>query len=133
MKAKVLYFITENNCKIITRKIKDGVISIKNKKWPVDKVDTPHLIETGKIFKKPMRLYYIHHNLAAPLTLDFDSQSFKNTIDPGTYSELGKMGVLKQLLTPHTKGAADVMIWMIIGGIMGLLTGIIVQAANPIL
>lgn len=125
IKAKAFLFETEKDCRIVTKRVKNGRIKIRDKEWPVDKVKNPLMIQVGRIFKKQMRLYFLHHNMATPMEYNFDNESFSAAITPENYSALSEQGTIKQLLTLKGTSTADVMMYMIIGGVVGVLLGVL--------
>ncbi len=126
MKAKILYLMSENTGKILTRPIKDGRIMVGKKEFTIDKVRNPILIESGKFSKKPMNFYIVKHDMALPLNYDIDRQSFRQVISPENYGELARQGAIKQLLTAKGAEAGAMLMWLIIGGVMGTMLGILI-------
>lgn len=74
MKAFIAYFETENNMKIVKKKIKDGIIKFgKNKMFTVDKVKPLWIVRRSLPFftLKPYPLYILKHNISTPLNIKF--------------------------------------------------------------
>lgn len=129
MKCKVLYFHTAENVEIKTGKIKDGNIILNKNKYPIDKVEEPIIIKWpnfwfGAFRKHEERLYFIFHKNPKPMKYDIEEEVFKPEITTETRKQFVKSSILTDLLTLSTK-KQDFMMWLIIGGIIGLLGGII--------
>lgn len=130
MKVKVFYFDTDDMIKVFNKNVKDGRVKIGKAEFIVDNIKEPKLIETnhwlfGRFYRRTMRFYYLYHGVSNALSYDVETESFKNTMSPEVQKKIAEQGVVKQLLALKGKDKLDIVMWLAIGGMMGLLLGII--------
>lgn len=123
-KARILYFESEKQCRMMNKKIKDGMFNIKDKTFYVDKA-TPPMIPAGSLFKTLRPFYAIKHDKAIPLVFTTKGLS---TISASNLKKLIENKTLAQLLQPQGRDKFAI-IMLIIGGVMGGLIGYLLSAS----
>jgi len=131
MKAKVLFFVTEKLCKVVTKKIDEGKLKYdKNNYYDVDNVK-PVMLEHGNpwtfgLTRKMSPFYMLKWNLASPIKMDMDSPDKNFTYyTPKTMKTMSKNATLQTLMTLRAMEGKDMLMWIIIGAVIGYMAGII--------
>ena len=121
-KSKVLYFETEKTARFINKKVKEGFFKIGKKSFYADNADPP-LVRAGGIIKHWKPLYICKWDRA--LTLDIGQEGLKAGQSPDNISNTMSNKTLDVLLT-QKKGSREMIIYLILGGVMGGLIGYII-------
>lgn len=128
MRCKILFWDSDKICRVITKNIKQGETKVKIKKkwysWMTDKVK-PYFFEhkhkwLGFLGMKQISpLYVFRHNDTAPYEFDWDEKQLKTATRPETQDSMMKQNVVKTMLELSTNTKLDVLMWLIIGGLLG--------------
>lgn len=113
-KAKILYFDSENLCKMIGKKVKDGVVEIKKKQIHVDRVRPLNYL-SGFLVKSYRPLYIIKHDKALPCKF---TEKGIEVISATNLKNLVENKTLDALLQPKQNNS---MLFMVL--VMGLICG----------
>jgi len=127
MKCYLLYFTTDNAIKLMKKKIKDGVISFKDKAFDVEKT-RPYFFEIGGMFgfgKKIQPLYIVTPKNARPYRFEFEEKKLKERISPENYKEIFKQQALKEILKAKGMQGKDMFMFIVMGAAMGAGVGFI--------
>ncbi len=131
-KSRALYFTTEKTAELRKVVVKDGAVNMGKKMFYVDKKDEGTL-KSGVIWQNFVPFYILKWDTPIPAKIEKIKESSKgivgkiipNYLTPEALSSYIKNETLTKLLTPpHSK--IDMIMFMIIGAVMGVLGGIIV-------
>ena len=118
-KAIILYFDTEKTAKFVNTTIKDGLATIQNKQFYLDKVK-PVMIRSGILIKPFKPLYVLKWNKAIPM--EFSKNGLESTTSAENLKNLIENKTLTNLLTPKGEPATMIM-FLVIGAVVGGLVG----------
>lgn len=132
MKVKVLYFVTDKLVRIMDLKVdpKSGTANYgKTKSFNFDNSKPLHL-ESGMFTRSLKPFYIVKHDIHKPLELQITKRGKGGDIEmfvtPENFKNMMTQGTLNTLLTLSTGVTSQMVMWMIIGGVVGLLAGLLI-------
>jgi len=137
MKFKALYFVTERLCKL--KKVKPlkerGLFKVGDKSFAIDAEVKPLFIEEKShlFWRKLTPLYIVHgdkhpasYNLTFKIAGNPNPKANAELIpNPVNMSSVVTQSALRELLKPSGMHKKDVMMWLVLGGMLGTMFGYI--------
>ena len=121
-KAVILYFESNSICRIIHKKVEDGLVKFNDKIHHVG-TTKPYHLPSGFIMKTWKPFYILHYNSATPLSI----HKTEKIISGASLKALYENKTLQQLLTPKSSSGQMILFLLVgaaIGAIMGYLFGV---------
>ena len=145
MKARILYFDAKKIIRLDRKKVKDGIMKGKGQGknqqiWHIDKEKfEPYIFERKSFFglrKKIEPLYLVSYKDTFPICWDENVGKLEHKlITPENASNMMEQGLVRQLLAIGKLKSKEMIMYLILGAIIGFLAGYIVAgipaAAGP--
>lgn len=129
VKVKVLYWITDKACVLKTQKLENGIIRIKKRSFSVDKSRPYFFFQKSLFGQKVFPIYLLKHNSPYPLVLA-PSQKLKYSSE--NITNLLELKTLDNILKPTETRKADVIMYILIGAVMGALMSAVLFLSKAI-
>lgn len=123
-KGLVIFFESENIARVVRANAVDGVLSIDNKSYFIDKAKKV-IIKIGFIIKGFVPLYVIKNNHLA--SMEFTDKGIKDKLDPESAQAKIRNKTLVTFLSMHQEIGSMLLfigVGIVIGGLAGYIMGI---------